>query len=62
MHKNLTEEEKTLLARMINYYQRAAEREIEELRAPGGNPAFISREDEDIRILRSLRNKLLGTE
>ncbi len=55
---DFTELERHLFNRMINYFIRAEQTELEELKSPGGNPKYIPQVENNLEAFKSIKAKV----
>jgi hypothetical protein len=55
-----TEKEQELFLNTINYFIKAEEKEIEQLKLPGGNNDFIPKCEERLKTFESIKIKFLN--
>lgn len=57
-NQKFTDIEKQLFTRMIDYFIREEEKELEELKLPSGNAAFIPKVEADLEAFLSIKSKI----
>ncbi len=53
--------EKDLFGRIVDYFARAEERELAELKAPGGNLDYVTRVEKNLKAFNSIKRKVENT-
>jgi hypothetical protein len=59
MKNEFTKDERYYFMRMVDYFINAQKREIHELSSPGGNPAFLPKEELMLEIFESIKVKVI---